>query len=341
MKTFQPCSFFVLLLLSTSPASAQNGLGIRIDSLFRSYTDSGLAGSVLVIHDGHPLLRKGYGYANNELKIPNTSNTLFNVASIGKQFTVYAVLQLERAGRLKTSDYLHKYVGRFGDVRDSVTLFHLLHHRSGMVKDGVELNYKTRVSFIQSVKSVEPESVPGKKFRYSNAGYTMLAAVVEIASRMPFEDYLRKNIFLPLGMKDTGYPWENHIPKKRVATGYDSKGQALPAESDEWGARGPGNLVTTMDDLYRWMQAYDNKAFMPPATKKRILYDSLPGQETYSWNRAKTSRGTTLYHKGGGRRDFESRLMWWPEEKLLVVFSLNNDYNIARKLFAAIRQMVN
>lgn len=331
----------LILLFSISPTLAQNELGTRIDSLFRSYTDSGLAGSVLVVHDGQILLRKAYGYADDELKIANTPTTLFNVASVGKQFTVYAVLQLERAGRLKASDYLHKYVGRFGDVRDSITLFHLLQHRSGMVKEGNELDYKTKASFIQSVKGVEPESVPGEKFRYSNAGYTMLAAVVETASGVPFEHYLHNKIFLPLGMKDTGYPWEKQISKKRLATGYDSKGQPLPPEADEWGARGPGNLVTTMDDLYRWIKAYDNKVFMPPATKKRILYDSLPGQEAYSWNRAKTGRGTTLYHKGGGRRDFESRLMWWPEERLLVVFSLNNDYNIARKLFAAVRQMVN
>ncbi|HYF31264.1 MAG TPA: serine hydrolase domain-containing protein [Chitinophagaceae bacterium] len=340
MKLYQVPLFLTVLVTCSFACSAQSSLSGRIDSLFRSYSDSGLAGSLLVVENDQVTLRKGYGYSNNTSKAANTPATLFNVASIGKQFTMYAILQLEAAGKLKTSDHLYKFIGRFGDMRDSITILHLLHHRSGMVKQGTDLNTQSRDGFIQSVKQAQAESVPGEKYRYTNAGYSMLAAVVEIASGLPFETYVRKHIFIPLGMHNTGYPWEKHIPKNQLATGYNSNREALPAESDQWASRGPGNMVTTMDDLYIWIKAYDNKAFMPSPIRERILRDALPGQETFSWNKARTSRGTPFYHKGGGRIDFESRMMWWPEDKVLVVFSLNNDYNLARKLFTAIREMM-
>lgn len=110
---------------------AQTPLSKRIDSLFISYLDSGLAGSLLVAEQNKATLKKAYGYSNNENKSLNTTNTLFNVASIGKQFTVYAILNLERQGLLTTNDYLTKYIGRFNDRRDSITLHQLLIHRSG------------------------------------------------------------------------------------------------------------------------------------------------------------------------------------------------------------------
>lgn len=328
-------------LVLVCSSHAQKNLAHGIDSIFKSYIDSGLAGSLVVVKDKGMILQKAYGYANNEKKSANTPATLFNVASIGKQFTMFAILQLERNGRLRTSDYLAKYIGPFGDIRDSITLLHLLCHTSGIAKQGAELDYKTRAGFIGSVKSTAVESRAGEKYRYTNAGYNILAAVVEIVSGMPFENYLRKNIFGPLGMTHTGYPWETHINKKMLATGYNNKHEALPVQENIWAARGPGNLVTTMEDLYKWMLAYSDEQFMPSVIKQKILTDYRPGEESYSWTKTTTNHGTHFYHKGGGRSDFESRLMWWPDDKVIVIFSLNNDYNLARRLFSAIRDYMN
>ena len=125
---------------------SQTQLTKRIDSLFISYLDSGLAGSLLVAEQNKVSLKKAYGYSNNETKTLNTTNTLFNVASIGKQFTVFAVLNLERQGILSTNDYLSKYIGAFNDVRDSITIHQLLIHRSGLTKDGAPLDYSTRTN---------------------------------------------------------------------------------------------------------------------------------------------------------------------------------------------------
>jgi CubicO group peptidase (beta-lactamase class C family)/ketosteroid isomerase-like protein len=325
-----------------SAGSLQTPLASRVDSLFTAYLDSSLAGSVIVLEKSIVTLQKAYGYANNDSKKLNTVNTLFNVASIGKQFTVYAILNLEREGRLKTSDYLTKYVGSFGDIRDSITIQNLLIHRSGIAKSGVELDYSTRDKFIQSVKTVEADGfAPGKGYRYSNAGFSMLAAVVEIVSGTSFEEYLYKNIFSPLKMNSTGYPWEKRVDKSLLATGYNSKRQPLPVQENIWAARGPGNIVTTMEDLSKWIMAYKNDNFLPNELKNKILANYYAGEESYGWTKTVTKRNSTFLHKGGGRPDFESRLMWFPDDDVVIIFSLNNDYNLARQLFSKISNFLN
>lgn len=332
--------YFVLLATYIN-SFPQSPLAKRIDSLFISYLDSGLAGSLLVAEQNKITLKKAYGYSNNESKTSNTPNTLFNVASVGKQFTVFAILDLERQGLLNTNDYLSKYIGAFNDVRDSITIHQLLIHRSGLIKEGFDLDYSTRSKFIETIKKGPADSIPGKKYRYSNAGYSMLAAVAEIASGQPFEQYLLNNIFKPAGMKNTGYPWEARMNKSLFATGYNSKRQPQAAQEDLWAVRGPGHLVTTMEDLFIWMQAFQNDKFLSPAVRAKILTDYFPGEDGYAWNKTVTNRKTRFLHKGGGRPDFESRLMWFPDDGVIIIFSLNNDYDLAKQLFSKIRTMMN
>ena len=80
---------------------------------------------------------------------------------------------------------------------------------------------------------------------------------------------------------------------------------------------------------------------MPEEFTSKIFYDYVPGQDTYSWNKSKTAHNTRFYHKGGGRADFETRMMWYPDDKILVIFCINNDYNLARKLFSQVADIIN
>ncbi len=106
----------------------------------------------------------------------------------------------------------------------------------------------------------------------------MLAAVVEIASGEPFEHFIFKNIFEPLEMKNTGYPWEPRINKDRMATGYNNKREPVPTQQDIWAARGPGNLVTSVEDLYRWMKAFQDEKLITADMKKKIFFEYFPGE---------------------------------------------------------------
>jgi CubicO group peptidase (beta-lactamase class C family) len=217
----------------------------------------------------------------------------------------------------------------------------VLLHSSGIFRNGVALDYSTREKFIQSMKDSGMESKPGAAYRYSNAGYTLLASIIEIVSHQRFEDFIYNNIFHPLKMNNTGFPWEQRLDKRVFATGYNSKKVPEPPEPDVFGARGPGNLLTTTDDLYKWVKAINNKNFMRDDFRKILFTDFIPGKETYSWNKSKTSRNTNFYHKGGGRPDFESQMMWYPEDDVLIIFLINNDYNLRSRLFHKVRSMMN
>ena len=334
LGAFNTALTLFLLLTISSLGLAQSPLGKKVDAAFASHLSEGIAGTLLVVEKDKVTLRKAYGYANNETKAHNRPETLFNVASIGKQFTVYSVLLLEQRGLLATTDLVSKHLPQFGESK--ATIHQLLSHTSGLVKESAALDYSTRAGFIDSLVKAGPESTPGEKYRYSNAGYSMLAAIVEMRAGKPFEIFIAENVFTPFGMRYTGYPWEQRINKKMLATGYNNKREPVAVQQDFWAARGPGNLVTNLDDLLKWMRALQNPKRVVPSIREKMLFDYLPGRDTYSWTRAKTKRGTRFFHKGGGRADFENRLMWFPDDGVLVLFMLNNDYNIARNLFKEI-----
>ena len=335
--------FFVILIIfiSCQSCKAQN-IGKDLGKIFESYIDSGFTGIVLVVKNDSILLQKGYGFANDEKKILNTTKTLFNVASIGKQFTAAIVLLLEEKGLVNTKDYIAKYTGRLGGLKDSATIEHLLLHSSGLFQEGYAFDYSSKEAFISSVSKSPLESVPGEKWRYSNAGYNLLAAIVETVTKETFEDVLNKMIFQPAGMIYTGFPWENRIQKNLLATGYTSKGEAQPPAVNVWGTRGPGNLVTNAEDMLKWYRtAWISSKLISAKIKERMLQDHIPGKETFSWNKGTTATGKKFYHKGGGRPDFESNLMWWPDDNIFLFFSINRDKNLRRLIFRDISAFMN
>jgi CubicO group peptidase (beta-lactamase class C family) len=319
-------------------------LGEQLDDLMINFSKEGYSGTALVVRDGEIVLHKGYGLADRERKIPNTPQTLFNVASIGKTFTAAAVLKLEMQGKLKTSDLISKYLGEFSKEKSAATIHHLLTHTAGLIPDGTQLNYDSRKTFVQSVKDAPLESKPGEKYRYTNAGYVLLAAIVEEVAKESFESYLQKNIFNPAGLSATGYPWDARFKNAPVAVGY--KGERLeelkpmPRETDVWGNRGPGNLITTVGDLYKWTEALRDNKVLSQAAKKKMFTAYANGDEGYGWHVSRTARSTTMVRRGGGRPDFESQVQWDVDENTLFIFTVNNDLNFRRRIAPAIEQTI-
>jgi len=239
------------------------------------FTKEGYSGSVLVAQNGEILLHRGYGLADRERGIQNNPETLFNVASVAKIFTAAAVLKLEMQGKLRTDDLISKHLGPFPNEKSGATIHHLLTHTAGLVPVGTSLNYESRRMFVQSVKDAPLESTPGEKYRYTNAGYVLLAAIVEEVSGQPFEKYLQKYVFGPAKMTSTGFSWDSRFNNAPLATGY--KGDKLeeleptPRETDVWGNRGASNIVTTVGDLYKWIQALRKNKVLSEQVKKKML----------------------------------------------------------------------
>jgi CubicO group peptidase (beta-lactamase class C family) len=318
--------------------------GEELDDLMIDFSKKGYSGAVLVAQNGEIVLQKGYGLADRERKIQNTPATLFNVASVGKIFTAAAVLKLEMKGKLKTSDLISKYLGKFPEEKSGATIHHLLTHTAGLVVDGATLNYSSRKAFVQSVKATPIESKPGEKYRYTNAGYVLLAAIVEEVSGQAFESYLQKNIFKPAGLNSTGYPWDKKFDDAPVAVGYVGNRleelKLAPRATDIWGNRGPGDLITTVGDLYEWTQALRKNKVLSEQAKKKMFTAYAHVNEGYGWHVAKTTRNTTFVRRGGGRPDFESELQWYIDENTVVIFTVNNDLNFRRVVAPAIVQAI-
>lgn len=337
------------LLLQPVCGAGQKGfvkdaLGEDLDDLMTRFTAEGYSGSVLVARNGEIILHKGYGMADRERRVQNTPATLFHVASVGKIFTAAAVLKLEMEGKLRTSDLISKHLGPFPGEKSGATIHHLLTHTSGLVSDDAALDYSSRRGFVRSMKETPQDFKPGEGYRYSNAGYSLLAAIVEEVSGQPFESYLQKELFDPAGLTETGYAWDARFDNFPVAVGYTGDRVAAlrptPRVKDRWAHRGPGNLITTVGDLYRWTRALADNKVLSEQARKKMFTAYAHGDEGYGWHVAKTERGTTMLRRGGGRDDFESEVRWYVDEDVTVIFTINNDLDFRRVVAPAIERTI-
>ena len=167
-------------LTNASPQGpvVNNRIGAKLDEALMRYESYGLSGTFLISRDGQIVLHKGYGSADRGRGVRNTPATLFEMASITKTFTAAAILRLEMQGKLKTDDLISRYLGDFPKPKSSATIYHLLAHKAGLVVEGASLSSDgaDRDRFIQDIKDTPAQSPPGEKYRYTNAGYSVLCS---------------------------------------------------------------------------------------------------------------------------------------------------------------------
>ncbi|MEA2695190.1 MAG: hypothetical protein QOJ16_4577, partial [Acidobacteriota bacterium] len=221
-----------------SPRGEVHGpLGESLDRFFSRLEAFGFSGSALVAQGGQIVLDKGYGLADREHGRPYTARTIFDIASISKQFTAAAILKLEQEGRLKVEDPIGKFLGTVPADKAPITLHMLLTHTSGLPDLlGDEYEPVSRPEMVRRAMAADLVHVPGRRFLYSNLGYNLLAAVVEIASGKPYEQYLKERLWEPAGLRHTGF----HVPDREdVAHGYTPTGDWGTPLDHPWAPDGP------------------------------------------------------------------------------------------------------
>jgi CubicO group peptidase (beta-lactamase class C family) len=243
----------------------------QIDRLIQSYADNYLFnGSALVAQKGRVIFKKGYGRANMEWNIPNSTDTKFRIGSVTKQFTAMLVMQLKQAGKLdlqaKITDYLPWYRK---DTGKKITVHHLLTHTSGIpnytsvdtISDINIHNYSLK-EIAEKYCSGDLEFDPGTQFKYDNSGYFLLGVIVEAITKKPYAEVLKEQIFDPAGMKNSGIDALSPLITNRAAgyeygfEGYENTGY-INMESSTYAA---GAIYSTVEDLYLWQQAlFGNK----------------------------------------------------------------------------------
>lgn len=308
----------VLLVLLATGCATRPALRGDLHALLTRYESYGFSGTVLVAKDGRVVLHEGYGLADRERGIPNGRETLYEVASLNKTFTAAAILQLEARGLLDTSDPLSRHLGAFPPAKAAATIHHLATHTAGLVPDGADLGAGAdREDFLEHVKRVPPESAPGERYRYTNAGYSVLAAIIERLSGMPYEAYLREHLVRPAWLRDIYF--RGQPTPRPMALGYEgTPPKVIVPPPLRWGVHGAGGMITTVGQLYRWHLALQADPVM------RKMFEDRPEEEGYAWHVDRDADGRRRIHKGGGMPQYASQIVHYPDQRLVILWASNN-----------------
>ncbi len=310
----------------------------RIDAFLQSYVDRSLFnGSILVARGGEVILKKGYGMANFEWRIPNTPDTCFRIGSMTKQFTSMVVMQLVEEGRLALEDKLADRVPYYRkDTGGKVTIHQLLNHTSGIpsytnIPNILKEHGRKALSLRDLVTawcSADLEFEPGTRFAYNNSGYIILGAVIEEVTGKTYEQVLKERIFEPLGMQASGYDHAESVINHR-ASGYDNGVSGLRNADfiDMSLPYAAGALYSTVEDLLVWDQALYGTRLLSEAGKSKIFTPGA-GNYGYGWfiQKAPVGPGKTerqVIQHMGGIPGFSSLIVRVPEDRIVIVL-LNN-----------------
>lgn len=326
------CLFFIQQL-TAAPTSDQ-----QIDALCQ---DAGVADApgvaVLVAQQGQVVFRKAYGHADLELRVPMQPEHVFRIASITKQFSAVAILQLAEAGKLGLDDDITRYLPDYPTRGRRITLTHLLTHTSGIpsytdVRGFSEtLRQDRTVAQLLAVGKDAPlEFEPGQDWRYSNTNYALLGAVIEKVSGRQYGDYLQENVFIPAGMTRAAYDSADRLIPDR-ARGY-SRAAAGWANAPYVSTTLPyaaGGLVANVDDLWKWEQSLASGKLIAPklvalARAEHKLADGRGTGYGFGWQVGTLDGHATAEH-GGRAHGFTGYVLSAADAGLFVAVLSNSD----------------
>jgi CubicO group peptidase (beta-lactamase class C family) len=323
-------SFIFCWVLAGAVSSQGQNLPATLDSLVNSYARNGsFNGAALVAFRGQVLLDKGYGWRNVANHLPNDSRTAFQIASITKQFTSALVLKLIEEKKMSLEDKLNGYYPGFPEG-DKITIRNLLTHTSGITDYNDSLmrvpiipHASNEQKFIAEVQLRKLAFEPGTKKQYSNAGYILLGYIIEQVTGISYYDALRKFIFKPLNMNNSGFDLSKW-PTNDKATGYivftDSAKTVAPA-IDPNGPFAAGAICSTVEDMYKWHLGLQSGRIINFASRQEA-YTSFIDKYGFGWD-IDTLSGRRVVSHSGGISGFNSYIARVPEDNLCIIL-LNN-----------------
>lgn len=310
-----------------------NTIEERIDryliSAVAAYKFNGVA---LVAQKGAIIFHKAYGWKNVTDKTYNDTSTKFPILSITKSFTAITILKLQEQNKLSVKDKLSNYLPDFPNG-NKITLEQLITHTSGIYnftddigeEDSAIVNHPVTHQRILDIFYDKPLSYePGKSFGYNNSGYYLAGLVIEKATGKSYWQNLRELIFDPLGMKNSGFDF-NNIPENLKATGY----QFLTAEKqkpytyvDSTVSYSAGSIYSTTTEMYKWTQAIAKKMLL---SKKSWDYAFTPKASDYGFGfRINEFFKKSYIRHSGGYPGFASEFIYYPKEDITIILLKNS-----------------
>ncbi len=329
-------------------ASAQTSA--QIDAIFSSLKSSNAPGAaVLVVRNGKPVFRHGYGVTDLRTQHAIEAATNFRLASFTKQFTATCIMLLARDGKLHYDDHLTDFFPEFPAYGKAITVRNLLNHTSGLEDYGDLMMQQygnappdkiPQILDAGVLKLMEQQTAgkfpPGTKWEYSNSGYAVLAMIVERVSGEPFGQFLHEKIFVPLKMRNTLVyeKGKNEVPHRAYGHSKTDAGWQETDQSPTSAVLGDGGIYSSLDDLAKWDRALRNHTLLTEAEMQPALTPVQPTDGP-----AKTEDGSTIHygfgyfldpyqgHKrmshDGGTIGFRTTIQRFPDDKLTIIVLAN------------------
>jgi CubicO group peptidase (beta-lactamase class C family) len=321
----------------TPPAPAES-IETKVDKIFAEWDKWDSPGAALaVLRDGRVVYKRGCGCAQLEYNIPITPSTIFHVASVSKQFTAFAVAMLASQGKLSLEDDIRKYLPEVPEFGKTVSVKHLIYHTSGLRDQWEALaiagwrldDVITKDHILKMVcNQRELNFSPGDEYLYCNTGYTLLAEIVARVTGRSFPDWSAENIFKPLGMSNTHFHDDHEMIVKNMAYSYSQmKDGTYKKNVLSYANVGATSLFTTVEDLCRWVQNFEDARVGGPGIIRQI-------QEQGVLNNGKKldyafglsigeHRGLRTVGHSGGDAGYRSHVVWFPDQDFGVAVLSN------------------
>ncbi len=350
--------FLFLILVGTCTIANANTINFseKIDSLIALQHKEVMPGGVVGVISGDDfVVKKCFGISDVEKDKAITENTLFDIASVAKQFTAFAILLLEQDGKIELDRDIRHYLPDLPDYGHKITVRHLLQHTSGIAStdwlrllSGIPFDVKwtqqDEIDIIYKYSGLNFE--PNTKHVYSNSGYSLLAEIVKSVSGLHFPEFLRKNVFTPLNMETAIIYYSPEMEQKNTAFGYSvHEDEAVLVSSSEDYGYGGGNIFASLDDMMKWGQNFLNLKVggAELISRMQTRYNTLENGDslnyTYGFYITKY-KGLNLVSHSGGIPGFRSQFLFFPDEELIIVVMLNNENINSRALATGIADLI-
>jgi len=311
-------------------------------------------GSLLVAKNGKILYTNQVGYSNFKKKEFLNDTSVFQLASVSKQFTAAAIMLLHERNQIQLTDTVNKYFPKF--PYENVTIKHLLNHTAGLPKYFWIAEHKwkqkrapsnSEMMSLLETSNVQRFFKPGRNFDYSNTGYFVLASIVEKVSDKSFSSFVSENIFDPLEMKNSFvYNFENEVKKRNQLHGYRLYRGWRHLKINRTvndGIVGDKNVYSTSEDLFKWIIGLNNGNLL---SKKSLELMYSKGETIYGRKipygfgfRINTKEQNTIYHHGKWN-GFSTGITQYPEDDIVVIVLEHTSYNATTSLNKKVKKIV-
>lgn len=365
MKKIMMFILIILVLItgsSVQTSALTDAKSLAIQKLLDDACEvSGVPGISISMLSENKVFYFSSGYADREKGLPANEDTLYELASDSKAFTGMGILLLEQQGRLSMTDSVEKYLpwlklkykGKAVDMK-RLSLNHFLHHTSGITNSRHTQNIpqgNTPDMLKKTVKTLEDTGLsflPGERYEYGTVNYDVLGLVIESVSGQSYEDYMKEEVFKPLGLNQTFVYKEEAQASGTLAQGYrTSFFRTTPYDAPDYAGNKPaGYLISSARDMARWMGIQMGTVRDIPRRFRTVIKNSHQGDVSvpsvngmYYAAGWMVNAGQTIIEHPGDNPNFSSEVVLLPKEKTAICL-LTNSTNVNKDLVLKMKDIL-